>query len=70
MSMFVRLCQATYLLGRVLNFHYWTNEDDYNFRESQRVQLDKTLRALLNLVYQEGALQRTHICVQSSIAYR
>lgn len=68
--MFVRMCQATYLLGRVILFRQSAETDEESFHNEQRVQLDRTIRALLNLVYQEGALLRTLICAQSSIAYR
>lgn len=71
MGMFARMSQATYLLGRVLRFHARKSElEDEGLRRSERLQLDTTLRALLNLVYVEGSIKRISVCAQSSICYR
>ncbi|KAF1982763.1 hypothetical protein K402DRAFT_437571 [Aulographum hederae CBS 113979] len=40
-----------------------------NFRNSERLQLDRTLRALLNLLHVEGSVKVLPICAQSSICY-
>jgi hypothetical protein len=71
MGMLARMCQATFILGRVLRYHTRGSEyDDDDFRQSERLQLDRTLRALLHLVYMEGAVKRIAVCAQSSICYR
>jgi hypothetical protein len=71
MGMLARMCQATFILGRVLRHQAQTSElEDEEFRQAERLQLDKTLRALLNLVYLEGSVQRIAVCAQSSICYR
>ncbi|KAF2495903.1 hypothetical protein BU16DRAFT_360464 [Lophium mytilinum] len=70
MGMLARMSQATFILGRVLRFQARSSEsEDQAFRESERLQLDRTLRALLNLVYIEGSVKRTAVCAQSSICY-
>ncbi|KAF2817754.1 uncharacterized protein BDZ99DRAFT_23774 [Mytilinidion resinicola] len=70
MGMLARMSQATFILGRVLRFQARSSEfEDEAFRESERLQLDKTLRALLNLVYIEGSVKRIAVCAQSSICY-
>ena len=71
MGMLARMAQATFILGRVLRFQARDSAaEDAALRHSERVQLDKTLRALLNLVYLEGSIQRVPVCAQSSICYR
>jgi hypothetical protein len=71
MGMLARMSQATFLLGRVLRFQARSSEgEDEELRQSERLQLDKTLRALLNLVYIEGSVKRIAVCAQSSICYR
>ncbi|KAF2673857.1 hypothetical protein BT63DRAFT_168588 [Microthyrium microscopicum] len=70
MGMLARMCQATYLLGRVLRFQARNNEhEDDEMRQSEKVQLDRTLRSLLNLLYVEGSVKRLPVCAQSSICY-
>lgn len=64
MSFFVRVCQATYLLACVLRYRREGSDD-----EEHRAQLDRTLRSLLNLMYQEGSMDRSQVCVQTSIVY-
>jgi hypothetical protein len=73
MGMLARMCQATYLLGHVLQYNqnvsdpeHITGTDDLTERE----QLDKTIHALLNLSYIEGEIRRTAVCAQTSICYR
>jgi hypothetical protein len=71
MGMLARMAQATFILGRVLRFQARSSDsEDEAFRHAERIQLDKTLRALLNLVYIEGAFKRSLVCAQSSICYR
>ena len=71
MGMFARMAQAVFLLGRVLRFCARSSDgEDISLRQGERLQLDRTLRALLNLVYIEGSIQRIPVCAQSSICYR
>ena len=69
MGMLARLAQAAYLLGRVLRHTLETTTDqDFQARESQ--QLDRTLRALNNLMGVEGKIRRFPVCAQTAICYR
>jgi hypothetical protein len=71
MGMLSRMAQATFILGRVLRFQARSYDfEDEQLAQSERLQLDKTLHALLNLVYIEGAVKRVAVCAQSSICYR
>jgi hypothetical protein len=71
MGMLARMCQATFILGRVLKFQARGSEnDDEGYRQAERVQFDRTLRALLNLMYIEGSVKRMPVCAQSGICYR
>lgn len=68
MGMFSRLAQAAYLLGRVQR-HRNSPTGDAQFDMEERVQLDRSLRALLNLTYQEGASHLMPICPQTAICF-
>jgi len=69
--MLARMSQATFLLGRVLRFQARSSDSEtLGDRETERFQLDKTLRALLNLVYIEGSRKLIPVCAQTSICYR
>jgi hypothetical protein len=71
MGMFSRMSQATFLLGRVLQFHSRNKEhEDPDDRLAEQLQLDRTIRALLNLVYIEGSVKLISVCAQTSICYR
>ena len=68
MGMFARLSQAAYLLGRVQrNKNFPTGDSQFDTEE--RTQLDRSLRSLLNLTYQEGATHQMPICPQTTICY-
>lgn len=72
--MLARMCQASYLLGLVLRYNRNRAESasssaGFNDHE-EYLQLDKTLKALLNLSYVEGEIRRTAVCAQTSICYR
>jgi hypothetical protein len=69
MGMLARMSQAAYLLGRVYR-HIRNPLEDETARDDERWQLDRTLRALLNLTYVEGEIRRMAICPQTSICYR
>ncbi|KAK5120909.1 hypothetical protein LTR16_004440, partial [Cryomyces antarcticus] len=68
MGMLARLSQAAYLLGRVFKHTKDSTVNDL-YHVEEREQLDRTLRALLNLSYVEGAMRRMAVCAQTGICY-
>jgi hypothetical protein len=71
MGMLARMCQATFLLGRVLRLQSRKyNSEDEESVQAEKWQLDATLRALLNLSYIEGSIRLVPVCAQTSICYR
>ncbi|KAF2424925.1 hypothetical protein EJ08DRAFT_408390 [Tothia fuscella] len=68
MGMLARMAQAAYLLGHV-HCHLNHSHSDESSRQEELWQLDRTLHALLNLSYEEGAIRRMPVCVQTSICY-
>jgi len=69
MGMFARMCQATYLLGRVLRHVADTNSDD-RFHREEAVQLERTIRALNNLSHIEFRSRRMAVCPQTALCYK
>ncbi|KAJ9658261.1 hypothetical protein H2198_003834 [Neophaeococcomyces mojaviensis] len=68
MGMFARLSQASYLMGRV--FHHTDNPTGYSdFDQDEGIRLDKALRALLNLIYEEDATNFVQVCPQTAICF-
>ncbi|MCJ1459898.1 hypothetical protein MMC28_010277 [Mycoblastus sanguinarius] len=68
MGMLARLSQACYLLGRTFRHTNDTNVDE-TFHREEAMQLDRTIRALINLSYAEGAVRRMAVCAQTGICY-
>ncbi|KAK5011152.1 hypothetical protein LTR39_004577, partial [Cryomyces antarcticus] len=68
MGMLARLSQAAYLLGRVFKHTKDSTVNDL-YHEEEKKQLDRTLRALLNLSYVDGAMRRMAVCAQTGICY-
>ncbi|KAK5064749.1 hypothetical protein LTR84_000583 [Exophiala bonariae] len=68
MGMLARLAQSAFLLGRV---YRWKNHPtgDVDFDRSEKHQLDRALRALLNLTYEEGAVFLMAICPQIALCF-
>lgn len=67
-GMLARLSQAAHLLGRVLRHKkYPTNDAQFNVQE--QAQLNRALRALINLTYEEGATKFMPICPQTAICF-
>jgi hypothetical protein len=69
MGSLARMSQAAYLLGRVYKHNRYPPSAQAD-REAEFWQLDRTLRALLNLSYVEGELRRMAVCGQTAICYR
>ena len=68
MGMLARLSQAAHLLGRVLR-HKKYPTDDAQFNLQEQTQLNRALRALINLTYAEGATRFMPICPQTAICF-
>lgn len=68
MGMLARLAQSAFLLGRVYRWkNHPTGDDDFD--QSEKNQLDRALRALLNLTYEEGAVYLMAICPQIALCF-
>ena len=67
-GMLARLAQAAFLLGRV---YRWKNypTGDAQFDHAEKIQLDRALRALVNLTYEEGATRLMPICPQTALCF-
>jgi hypothetical protein len=68
LGMLARLSQAVYLLGKVLR-HKHEPTDDPDFNQHERLQIDKSLRALLKLAYQGNSAPVTAICPQTAMCF-
>lgn len=68
MGMLARLSQAAFLLGRV---YRWKNHPtgDAQFDYAEKIQLDRALRALINLTYEEGYMRLMPICPQTALTF-
>ncbi len=68
---FARLAQATHLLAQVLR-HARDHAADarHEGHEDEATQLDRTLRALINLTDLEGTVRRNPPCAQRSMCFR
>lgn len=69
MGMLIRLSQSAYLLGQVLRYTSDSTADPTRHQE-EGLQLDRTLRALLNLSYIEGEIRHMAVYPQAAICYR
>jgi hypothetical protein len=69
MGRFARLAQSTYLLGKVL-LHTSDDNVDEEFYKQETMQLDRTIRALLNLTDFDDQAPKTTICAQTAVCYR
>lgn len=68
---FARLAQTANLLAQVLRHaREHGTEARHGSRETEATQLDRTLRALINLMDLEGTLRSTPPCAQRSICFR
>ncbi|KAH8817225.1 hypothetical protein F5884DRAFT_830319 [Xylogone sp. PMI_703] len=68
MGRFARWAQATHLLGCVLR-HVSDLDVDKAFRSEERVQLSRTLSALVNLTIFEGQVRNLEFCTQTATCY-
>jgi hypothetical protein len=68
MGMLARLSQAAYLLGRVTR-HKQSPTGDADFDAAERMQLDRSLRSLINLTYEEGNTRLMAICPQLAVCF-
>ena len=66
MGRFARLAQGTYLLGKVL-LHTSDDNVDEEFYQQETIQLDRTIRALLNLADFDA---KNTCCAQTAVCYR
>jgi hypothetical protein len=69
MGRFARLAQSAYLLGKVL-VHRSDDNVDEEFYRQETLQLDRTLRALVNLADIDIQSGKTTCCAQTAICYR
>jgi hypothetical protein len=69
MGKFARLAQGTYLLGKVL-LHTSDDNVDEEFYQQETIQLDRTIRALLNLADFDDQAVKTTCCAQTAVCYR
>lgn len=69
MGRFARLAQGSYLLGKVL-MHTSDDNVDKEFYQQETVQLDRTIRALLNLADFNSQDAKTTCCGQTAVCYR
>ena len=69
---FARTCQAAHLLGKVLH-HINDTDMELNFRFEQANQLNRTVRALANLLpdeaFEEDTTNRPTLCIALAICY-
>ena len=68
MGMLARLAQASHLLGRVQR-HKRSPTDDIEFNIEEQAQLNRALRAMINLTYQEGITRFMPICPQMALCF-
>jgi hypothetical protein len=66
MGMFARLAQSSYLMGRVLR-HKSIPTYDAVFDDEEKSRLQGALRALLDLMYEEGSTRLMPICPQTAL---
>jgi hypothetical protein len=66
MGMFARLAQSSYLMGRVIR-HTCISAYDAAGDDEERKRLQNALRALLNLMYEEGSTRLMPICPQTAL---
>jgi hypothetical protein len=68
MGMFARLAQAAFLLGRV---YRWKNHPtgDIEFDHAEKLQLEMSLRVLINLTYVEGSERLMLMCSQIALCF-
>jgi hypothetical protein len=69
MGMLARMSQAAFLLGKVYFHNQDKNLNDADY-ENEHWQLDRTIRALLNLTYVEGQIRRVAVCSQTDLCFR
>jgi hypothetical protein len=69
MGRFARFAQAIYLLGRVFK-HVSDHTASIGFLEEEKIQLRRTLEALVKIIEIEGESRRLEFCTQTSICYR
>ena len=68
MGMLARLAQSAFLLGRVYRWQI-SPTGDAQFDADEKGQLDRALRALLTLTYEEGATRFMPICPQTALCF-
>ncbi|OQV03459.1 Fungal specific transcription factor domain-containing protein [Cladophialophora immunda] len=68
MGMLARLAQAAYLHGKVLR-HKREPTSDADFNQHERLQIDRSLRALLRLAYEGNSVPVTTICPQTAMCF-
>lgn len=68
--MLARTAQAAYILGLVVRHNAQRNITDEEFHRNEHWQLDRTLRALLNLTHCEGHFKIMTICAMTGICNR
>jgi hypothetical protein len=68
MGIFARLAQAAYLLGKVQR-HRRDPTEDPEFNEQERIQIDRSLRALLRLSFEADSVHVTDICPQTMMCF-
>jgi hypothetical protein len=70
MGGFARLAQVTYLLGKVFrNISDFTLDE--SFRAEEKIQLDRTLRALVDASeVEEKEMRQVAVCGETAVCYR
>jgi hypothetical protein len=68
MGMLARLSQAAYLLGRVIRYQNCPPSDP-QFNLDEKWQLERSIRALLHLTYEEGSTYFVAICPQIAMCF-
>jgi Fungal specific transcription factor domain len=68
MGMLARLAQSAFLLGRVYRWKVYPT-GNAQFDEEEKQQLDRALRALLTLTYEEGATRFMPVCPQTALCF-
>lgn len=69
MGMFARFSQATNLLAHTLR-HVSDAISHKTFHAQEAIQLDRTIRSLINLTRVEGHIRQTTVCLQTAVCYR
>jgi len=67
--MFARFAQATNLLAHVLR-HVSDATSDETLDAQEAIQLDRTIRSLINLTEFNGHIKKTAVCLQTAVCYR